>query len=154
MSVSTKKPHLFVFSWVSCPFWARFWFYSHLSMFANILYIYRQSCGWVLSPGVCVCCCLHVGAHACVQMSVSSLWTVIADGMFCCLFTVCYLSSFCLRELHGNADHCFALFFAACLFLCVFFFPPFRYWDAELAFLLPCERDFSGTRYVAVHLGA
>lgn len=34
------------------------------------------------------------------------------EGTFCCLFIVCYPSSFCLRQLHRNAECCSALFFA------------------------------------------
>lgn len=68
------------------------------------------------------------------------------EGTFCCLFTVCYPSSFCLRQLHRNAECCSALFFAFSSSVYFFsLFPPFRYLDAELGFILACEGDFLGT---------
>lgn len=52
--------------------------------------------------------CVHM--HVC--KSLPPLWTIDVEGTFCCLFTVCHPSLFCLRQLHRNTEHRSALFFA------------------------------------------
>lgn len=82
--------------------------------------------------------------HMLVCKSLPPLRTMDEEAMFYCLFTVCYPSLFCLRQLHRNTELCSALFFAFSSSVYFFLFPPFCYLDAELGFILACEGDFSG----------
>lgn len=104
------------------------------------MFSYRTEVGFC--PQVSVCVTTFMGVHMLVCKSLPP----DVEGTFCCLFTVCYPSSFCLRQLHRNAECCSPLLFAFSSSVYFFsLFPPFRYLDAELGFILACEGDFLGT---------
>lgn len=70
------------------------------------MFSYRTEVGFC--PQVSVCVTTFMGVHMLVCKSLPP----DVEGTFCCLFTVCYPSSFCLRQLHRNAECCSAFFFA------------------------------------------
>lgn len=81
--------------------------------------------------------------HTLVCEILPPLWIIDVEGTFCCLFTMCSPSLFCLRHLHRNTEYCSALFFA--FSSSVYFFFPFllsAIWMLNWCLSLPVRVTF------------